>query len=88
MKHPDITIANPSVGFERDFSEIVQEIQELWADTSKDLRTTLLKEMVDSVLKLNGSETDVLDIKILHRSLERTAVCLPKCFKTTAMFEK
>ncbi len=70
LKHPDITIANPSVGFEQDSTEIVQEIRELWADTSKDLRTTLLKEMVGSVLKLNGSETDVLDIKILHRSLK------------------
>lgn len=49
---------------------IVQKISDLWADTSGDLRTLLLKEMVSSVLKLHHSDADALDIKILHRALK------------------
>ena len=51
-------------------TEIVQKIQDLWADQSGDLRTILLKEMVSSVLKLHHSEAEVLDVKILHRALK------------------
>lgn len=50
--------------------EIVQEILDLWADASLDVRTTLLQEMVVSVANLRNSDTDVMDIKILNRALK------------------
>ncbi len=50
--------------------EIVQEILDLWADASGDMRTTFLQEMVANVAKLRDSDADVLDIKILHRALK------------------
>lgn len=53
-----------------EFGAIVQKISDLWSDTSGDLRTLLLKEMVSSVLKLHHSDADALDIKILHRALK------------------
>ena len=49
--------------------EIVREIKALWTGTP-DVRTTLLKEMVGSVIKLRNLDTDVLDVKILHRALK------------------
>jgi len=51
-------------------SEIVQEILDLWADTTGDRRTTLLQEMVAIVAKLRDSDIDVMDIKILNRALK------------------
>ncbi len=66
----DIPATHPSGSVELEAARIVQEIQRLWADPAQDFRTSLLKEMVGSVLKLKGSETEVLDIKILHRSLK------------------
>ena len=51
-------------------AEIVQEILDLWANDSGDMRTRLLQEMVASVVKMRDSETDMLDIKILHRALK------------------
>ncbi len=50
--------------------KIVREIQSLWTDPSQDLRDVLLKEMVTSVVKLRDPETDMLDVKILHRALK------------------
>jgi len=39
-------------------------------DPSGDFKTTLLKEMIASVLKLQESDIDVLDVKILHRAMK------------------
>ena len=50
--------------------KIVREIQALWTDPSHDLRDVLLKEMVTSVVKLRNADTDMLDVKILHRALK------------------
>jgi len=50
--------------------EIVREITALWTGPSTDVRTALLKEMVGSVVKLRDPDTDVLDVKILHRALK------------------
>lgn len=55
---------------QEEVAEIVHAISELWADTSGDLQTLLLQEMVSSVLKLQHSDADVLDIKIFHRALK------------------
>jgi hypothetical protein len=50
--------------------EIVREIKSLWTGPATDVRTALLKEMVGSVVKLRDLDTDVLDVKILHRVLK------------------
>jgi hypothetical protein len=50
--------------------EIVREIKALWTGPATDVRTALLKEMVGSVVKLRDLDTDVLDVKILHRALK------------------
>ncbi|PJA78604.1 MAG: TIGR00730 family Rossman fold protein, partial [Nitrospirae bacterium CG_4_9_14_3_um_filter_51_5] len=50
--------------------EIVREIKSLWTGPATDVRTALLKEMVGSVVKLRDLDTDVLDVKILHRALK------------------
>ena len=50
--------------------EIVREIKALWTGPSTDLRTALLKEMIGGVVKLRDLDTDVLDVKILHRALK------------------
>ncbi len=50
--------------------EIVREIKALWTGPPTDIRTDLLKEMIGSVVKLGDLDTDVLDIKILHRALK------------------
>lgn len=50
--------------------EIVREVQSLWTGPATDVRTALIKEMVGSVVKLRDLDTDVLDVKILHRALK------------------
>lgn len=50
--------------------EIVREIKALWTGPPTDVRTALLKEMIGSVVKLRDLDTDVLDVKILHRALK------------------
>ncbi|HNP31034.1 MAG TPA: TIGR00730 family Rossman fold protein [Nitrospirales bacterium] len=50
--------------------EIVREIKALWTGPLTDVRMALLKEMVGSVVKLRDLDTDVLDVKILHRTLK------------------
>lgn len=50
--------------------EIVREIKALWTGPATDVRTALLKEMVGSVVKLRDLDTEVLDVKILHRALK------------------
>ncbi|WNM61041.1 TIGR00730 family Rossman fold protein [Candidatus Nitrospira neomarina] len=50
--------------------EIVREIKTLWTGPDTDVRTALLKEMVGSVVGLRDLDTDVIDVKILHRALK------------------
>jgi uncharacterized protein (TIGR00730 family) len=50
--------------------EILLEIKALWTGPPSDIRIALLKEMVGSVVKLRDLDTDVLDVKILHRALK------------------
>ena len=50
--------------------EIVREIKSLWTGPETDVRTALLKEMVGSVVRLRDLDTDVIDVKILHRALK------------------
>ncbi|MCW5785546.1 MAG: TIGR00730 family Rossman fold protein [Nitrospirales bacterium] len=50
--------------------EIVREIKSLWTGPDTDVRTALLKEMVGSVVRLRDLDTDVIDVKILHRALK------------------
>ena len=50
--------------------EIVREIKSLWTGPDTDVRTALLKEMVGSVVRLRSLDTDVIDVKILHRALK------------------
>ncbi|GJL59885.1 MAG: Rossman fold protein, TIGR00730 family [Nitrospirales bacterium] len=49
--------------------EIVRQIKSLWTGPENDVRTALLKEMVGSVVRLRDLDTDVIDVKILHRAL-------------------
>lgn len=50
--------------------DIVREIKSLWTGPETDVRTALLKEMVGSVVRLRDLDTDVIDVKILHRALK------------------
>ena len=48
----------------------LQEIEKLFAGVSSDLKTTLLKEMLATVVKMKDPDVDALNIKILHRALK------------------
>ena len=63
-------VLNPSTKKPVLEEEIVREIKALWTGPATDVRTALLKEMVGSVVKLRDLDTDVLDVKILHRALK------------------
>ncbi len=70
MPHGQSAPGNRSRTSRKKSEAIVEEILDLWSDSSKDIRTILLQEMVTSVVKLRDSQTDMLDIKILHRALK------------------
>jgi uncharacterized protein (TIGR00730 family) len=48
--------------------EIMTQVQTLLEDANEDLRGTLRKEMLLSILRLNDSHLDTLDLKILNRT--------------------
>ena len=48
----------------------LQEIEKLFAGSSSDLKTMLLKEMLATVVKMKDPDVDALNIKILHRALK------------------
>jgi uncharacterized protein (TIGR00730 family) len=50
--------------------ELLQQVQTLLADTSGDLRTTLCREMFSDILRLCNPQVDMLDVKILNRTLK------------------
>jgi uncharacterized protein (TIGR00730 family) len=64
--------------------EIVREIKTLWTGPETDVRTALLKEMVGSVVKLRDLDTDVIDVKILHRALKE----LPHSFRVFRQYRE
>ena len=49
---------------------MLREIEKLFSGQSDDLKTTYLREMLTSVLKLGDPDVDVFNIKILHRALK------------------
>jgi uncharacterized protein (TIGR00730 family) len=49
--------------------EILKQLEALLEDSSGDLRTTLRKEMLLTILRLNDFQLDTLDLKILNRTL-------------------
>jgi uncharacterized protein (TIGR00730 family) len=62
----DLDITRPTMTNE----DILEQVQSLLADTSGNLRTTLRKEMLISILKLNDPNVDMLDVKILNRTIK------------------
>ena len=49
--------------------QLRQQFEELLALSDTDPQASLLKDLLGSVLRLNASRLDMLDLKILHRSL-------------------
>ena len=54
----------------QDSREIIDKVQTLLSTDPHDARSVLLREMLDSVLKLHQQSVDVLDVKILSRALK------------------
>ena len=50
--------------------EMLRHVQALLSEPPGDLRTVLIKEMIASILKLNDPHVDMLDVKILNRTLK------------------
>jgi uncharacterized protein (TIGR00730 family) len=48
--------------------EVLKQVQALLEGACGDLRTTLLKEMLLTILRLNETQLDTLDLKILNRT--------------------
>ncbi|RMH36029.1 MAG: LOG family protein [Nitrospirae bacterium] len=49
---------------------LLKEIEQLLTAPARDLKTTLLQEMLRSVVKLSDPNVDLLDVKILHRAIK------------------
>ena len=48
--------------------EVLKQVQALLEGANGDLRTTLRKEMLLTILRLNETQLDTLDLKILNRT--------------------
>src|SRR5919202_421689 len=50
--------------------ELLQHVQALLADHSGNLRNNLRREMIATILRLGDPNVDMLDVKILNRTLK------------------